>query len=298
MTKKKADEKDKYPEFEMPDFSAADKVRGDLRDAMLGWLRSIPKPFADLSESEQRSIASAADMVACEAVRATVHCIAADERPVIVAMLEQVTIKDNYKATLTLPRSSEHAADLINAVKKDVLIVVTDADSFMGEHGPAKIDKDQKELPTTTAKAIAADKGAQDPHGPPQPESPAAGLPLARPPYPFPATGDFDVPVYIGYRFVGTFPVQAENLGGILKLGYYKAGADLRKPNPNNIEEVLDADVLADVGAVLPEGTPMEFLTRIPRLTLKDAPPKPSSPAEPEPGTDEEDESLAALGQE
>lgn len=119
---------------------------GDLRDAILDRLRNLPKPWTALSEGQQREWISGVEQVARHTVTTAVRIVSAQGRPTIVAEVDQITAKDGLKVVLKTSRQDENIVGLNRALGKSVLIVITDADSFMGEREPAKPDPDQPDL--------------------------------------------------------------------------------------------------------------------------------------------------------
>ena len=124
----------------------ADHLRGDVRDALLSWFKATPKPWSALSEQEQQEIADAADRCARSVVKQACEHIAAAERPVIVAKLVEYGEKDGVKAKLELPSKGEVVAALHEACGREVLLVTSGYEEFMGEEAPAEVTKDQPEL--------------------------------------------------------------------------------------------------------------------------------------------------------
>lgn len=124
----------------------ADHLRGDLRDAMLGWFKATPKPWSELSEDEQRDMADAADRCARSLVKQACQRIAANERPCIVAQLVEYKEKDGVEAKLKLPSRGEVVSALHEACGREVLIVCSGEEEFQGEAAPAEIDEQQPEL--------------------------------------------------------------------------------------------------------------------------------------------------------
>jgi hypothetical protein len=122
---------------------AADTLRGDVRDSVLGWLKSTPKPWGQMSEIEQRDLAAAANRFAGSLVKQVCQLVAANERPCIVATLVEYKEKDGVEAKLKLPSRGEVVAALHEACGREVLVVTSGAEEFMGEAGEAQIDADQ-----------------------------------------------------------------------------------------------------------------------------------------------------------
>jgi hypothetical protein len=125
---------------------AADTLRGDVRDTLLGWLKATPKPWSALGEKEQRDLVEAADRFAGLLVKQACQHIAAGERPVIVANLVEYKEKDGVEAKLKLPSKGEVVSALHEACGREVLLVTSGYEEFMGEVAPAEVDRDQPEL--------------------------------------------------------------------------------------------------------------------------------------------------------
>ena len=125
---------------------AAKTLTGDIRDWLLERFRHRQKPWQQMTEDEQRIMASEAECAAEELVRKAVQIIAANGRTALTATLDQVVIKGGLKAVLTLSRYDEHRYELIDAQGTPVQIVVADAAPFEGERAEVQIDKDQPDL--------------------------------------------------------------------------------------------------------------------------------------------------------
>ena len=126
---------------------ASETLRGDVRDSMLSWFKAQPKAWPFLSEREQRDLANAVDSFSAELIKQTSEIIAAGERPCIVAKLVEYKEKDGIEAKLKLSGKGENILALHKAVGKEVLIVTSGAEDFLGEGGEAEIDADQPNFP-------------------------------------------------------------------------------------------------------------------------------------------------------
>lgn len=136
---------------------ASDTLRGDCRDSLLAWFKAQPKPWSALGEKEQQDLADAADSYARQLVKEACKLIAAGERPTIVASLVEYKEKDGVEAKLKLPSRGEVVAALHEACGREVLIVTSGAEEFLGEAAPAAIDRDQPELHGIGAEYADAD---------------------------------------------------------------------------------------------------------------------------------------------
>jgi hypothetical protein len=130
---------------------AAETLKGDVRDWYLDRVKQLQKPWQQMGEAEQRSLIYDAESAAADMVRKAVRILAAEGRKVIVAQLEQVTVKDGIKAVVTLSKHDACRHELVDAQGKDVLIVVADAGDHMGEKAAAKPDAEEPPLPLEDA---------------------------------------------------------------------------------------------------------------------------------------------------
>lgn len=140
-----------FDELPAPDIDlaelAADTLRGDVRDSLLSWFRCQQKPWSAMGEAEQRNLADAADRYAGTLIKQACQIIAAGERPCIVANLVEYKEKDGVEAKLKFPSKGEVILALHEACGREVLIVTSGAEEYLGEAAPAEIDADQPKFP-------------------------------------------------------------------------------------------------------------------------------------------------------
>lgn len=132
--------------FEILDSST---LRGDLRDALLDRLKTMPKPWTVLSEAEQAELIAGCDRVAMSLVTRAVCLIAANGFTALPGILEKVTVKDGMQVVVQLSRKDPHRHELIDTMGNSVMVVIAQADMFMGEQGPAKPDPRMTVDPST-----------------------------------------------------------------------------------------------------------------------------------------------------
>ncbi|HRI77385.1 MAG TPA: hypothetical protein PLX33_10410 [Alphaproteobacteria bacterium] len=125
---------------------AKETMTGDLRDVVLDIVRTLPKPWQQLTENEQRSLADDINARCERAVSRCVRTIAADGRKVIAGTLEQVTIKDGIKAVVKMNKHDEQRHSVFDSQGLAVLMVVSDAAEYTGERAPPDIQADQSHL--------------------------------------------------------------------------------------------------------------------------------------------------------
>lgn len=124
---------------------AAETMTGDIRDFILDRLKheQSKAPWHQRSESDQRETVHQVESAVRATVRKAVEIMAGHGRRTIKATIEQITIKDGYKAVLTCSKHDNNRHHLADAQGATVLIVVADPDEFTGERGEVEIVPDQ-----------------------------------------------------------------------------------------------------------------------------------------------------------
>lgn len=124
---------------------AAETMTGDIRDFILDRLKheQSKAPWHQRSESDQRETVHQVESAVRATVSKAVEIMAGHGRRTIKATIEQITIKDGYKAVLTMSKFDTNRHHLADATGQTVLIVVADPDEFTGERGEVEIVPDQ-----------------------------------------------------------------------------------------------------------------------------------------------------------
>lgn len=122
-------------------------ARGDCRDAMLNVLRAS-MDWGKLGEQQQRDVNAAIDQAAETIVAKLVKGIAAEGRPSVRAKLESMTVKDGLKLVLSADHDHDTLVLLGDLQGGHVAIVAADVSAHDHQRAPAKVDRDQPELPT------------------------------------------------------------------------------------------------------------------------------------------------------
>lgn len=123
-------------------------LMGDVRDVMLGRIRTTQKPWEQMTEAEQTDLANGIDLAARDMVRRTVRLMARHEWPHVVASLSEIKIggKNGIDIKMTCPNIALHRETLGDNVNTQVQIVMIDSDKFMGQRRPVDIKPDQPDL--------------------------------------------------------------------------------------------------------------------------------------------------------
>lgn len=129
---------------------AAATMRGELITACIDELKAAPDCWQKMCARQQDETIERISLRVGELIAGAVQIIAADGREVITAELEQITAKDGIKAVCTLAKHDPNRHALLDSVGKAVLIVVADAQQFMGGDVPEP-DPDQLSLPVADA---------------------------------------------------------------------------------------------------------------------------------------------------
>lgn len=140
---------------------AKETLTGDLRDFILQRLRyeQSKLPWNKRSETEQLETVHQVEAAVRTAVGNAVELIASHGRAVIRATIETVTIKDGIKATLSMSKFDENRHMLADAQGGTVLLVLADADEFVGEQGAVEIIPDQPTMHDTMAVHSETERG-------------------------------------------------------------------------------------------------------------------------------------------
>ncbi len=137
-------EADDAPDFD-PELGT---LMGDMRDAMLQRIRTLQKPWAQMTEAEQTDCANGIELSAREMIRKTVRLVNKHEWPSCVVTLAGMKIggTNGIDIKMTCPNIGEYRNVLGEYVKTRVMVVFADSETFMAERAPAQIDKDQPGL--------------------------------------------------------------------------------------------------------------------------------------------------------
>lgn len=139
-----ADYPDAAPDMDAPTIEQS-TLYGDVRDALLSRFRNTRKPWAQMSEEEQRQTVEAFGQTARDVVRRSVQAVTGFDFPRAVVELGQVNIKDKktIEAKITCSNNEEYRSALGEAVGESVIILMVDSETFMSARGEPQIDKDQ-----------------------------------------------------------------------------------------------------------------------------------------------------------
>jgi hypothetical protein len=155
---------DKAPEAEAPadDLDAPefhpelDTLMGDLRDVMLGRIRTTRKPWEQMSEDEQIDLANGIELAAKDMIRRTVRLLNNYPWPHAAVLLGEVKIKGakGIEAKVTCDNIELNRTVLGDHIGQHVMVLMVDSDRFMAHRAPVDIKPDQPELPIEDGEAV------------------------------------------------------------------------------------------------------------------------------------------------
>lgn len=117
---------------------------GDLRDALLDRLRAMPKPWAAMTDDEQKEMIEGCAVVAAHLVSEATRLIAAKGFPTISGRLVKVQVKDGMQLQVDVSRHDPQRLTVIDNVDRPVLLVIAEPDMFAGEKGPSKTSLEER----------------------------------------------------------------------------------------------------------------------------------------------------------
>lgn len=127
-------------------FNAPDTLVGDLRDWLLGRVRTLSKPWPQMSEGEQRDVIDAAQRAAQRVVEKAVGVIAANGFSSLPVNVTNFKVKSDLITGQFECFATDKALLGLHGAGRCVL-VLADPDVFSGERSPAEPDPDESSLP-------------------------------------------------------------------------------------------------------------------------------------------------------
>jgi len=123
-----------------------DTLTGDVRDFLLSQMRYMAKPWAQMSEAEQRAKIAITEKHAEFVVKKAVKVIAARDFERVGVRVGKFTVKDgSIKAEFTCDASHANLLSISDA--DSAVLVLADPEDFYGERAAAVADPDEPDLP-------------------------------------------------------------------------------------------------------------------------------------------------------
>lgn len=109
---------------------------GDVRDALLAWLRLEPEPWERMGDEKQRETIERCGRLAEYLVVECVRLISAKGFPTITGKLVKAQIKDAMQLQIDVSRHDTQRLIVIDNVGRPVVLVVAEPEMFAGERSP------------------------------------------------------------------------------------------------------------------------------------------------------------------
>lgn len=122
-------------------------LSGDVRDTLLGHLRSIKVPWTMLNEDEQSDKIGAISHCAETLVRSSLAIVVKAGFPSLVVNVGSYKVDKGVEVKILAAPTVENITMLAQHGKGSAVLVLAEASDFFGERGTAKPDKDQPDLP-------------------------------------------------------------------------------------------------------------------------------------------------------
>jgi hypothetical protein len=155
-------------ENDAPDFNPElDTLMGDLRDVMLGRIRTTRKPWEQMTEDEQIDLANGLELASKDIIRRTVRLLNDFPWPHAAVLLGEVKIKGakGIEAKVTCDNIELNRTVLGDHIGQHVMILMVDSDRFMAHRAPVDIRPDQPELPIEGGEGVPDPAPADDTAG-------------------------------------------------------------------------------------------------------------------------------------
>lgn len=125
---------------------AAETLSGDVRDALLTKIRTLQKPWQQMSEREQRDLNWFIEETAKDLVRRVVNVVTSSEFPSVHVEVGAFKIDKGVEIKLTASGTVGNITALAEHGKRAAVLALVAPSDFIGERGPAAVEKDQREL--------------------------------------------------------------------------------------------------------------------------------------------------------
>lgn len=125
-----------------------DTLTGDIRDFLLSHIRDMQKPWAQMSQEEQKAKVALAEKAAENLVKQSLETIAGRGLPFMVISVGKFTCDGaEMKGTYTAYASDENLLRARHLSERRAVFVLCDPDLYFGERYEAKTDPDEPGLP-------------------------------------------------------------------------------------------------------------------------------------------------------
>jgi len=124
------------------------KIFGDTRDVLLTHIRAMTKPWSRMTEDEQRNKIDAFSRAAEDVVRRAVGLVTRQGFDNVPVKLGRFTVDSgNIKGSFEAVYGERSVVALGDHGGRTAVLVLADADDYMGESAPPVVDPDEPEIP-------------------------------------------------------------------------------------------------------------------------------------------------------
>lgn len=125
----------------------SENMLGDLMHCIIDLAKALPKPWQQLTESQQRAWLSTVQVQCQQAIENAITLLASKDWPATTATVDTVTFKPGgVKAALKIAHATQHAHQIADCAGQQVLIIICDPEEFTSGAGKPEPEPDQKSI--------------------------------------------------------------------------------------------------------------------------------------------------------
>jgi hypothetical protein len=125
----------------------AETLSGDIRDILLGHLRTIKVPWAMLNQDEQSDKIEVITNCAQDVVRRALAILIKGGFPALIVEVGAYKVDKGVEVKVQAPATVENITLLAQHGKGTAVLILAEAADYYGERSPAVPTKDQPDLP-------------------------------------------------------------------------------------------------------------------------------------------------------
>lgn len=126
--------------------TVAETLGKDMLEMLLGEFRRSPKPWAELTETQQNDLIVGFKARVRGTVRASLYTLWSLNYPACPATLGKVSFSDDISVTVKVAKKSEHRHALADAAGTSVMVVIADPEKWLQDLDRVKANADQGDL--------------------------------------------------------------------------------------------------------------------------------------------------------
>ncbi len=125
---------------------AKETMLGDLMACLVEQLKVCPKPWQQMTETEQQEALDRMELQLSDAIRQVVNIVLSENKIAVQAKIESVTYKDGCKAVLKAIGDIANTIHLAEAEGQFVNIIIPQTDAMLNGDGKPQAEPDQRGL--------------------------------------------------------------------------------------------------------------------------------------------------------